>query len=359
MGARHNVAIPYKMQNNWDLLTVCSPNDVPTSSAESNACACSACLSDASTCDFEHHGTFAPLPGLAYSERSCDVTIKHSASHARDDGLLHLRRIADLCRVAVHIIIPRESATRIHTTCLETITRRLIGGKRLSTRVVADILFQLVCATSYASDRGVLHLHINPSNIRVNFPSHHVHLAGWDDATHRLTRYSAPCLFFSPMSVTRQHSTADVWSLGVVVAEALRGKPLVVTHPGCEEVHHILGKLFQSLGTPSYAAIVALDPTAAATGDWELPRVIHRPQLSQLLRGSRISREGARIVGQMLDWNPVTRLSPTSMIRLPFFYRNPSFETSQTDPVRRRSAPADPHLPRIVEDESDARMRWR
>ncbi len=56
------------------------------------------------------------------------------------------------------------------------------------------------------------------------------------------THYSAPCL---SMSSTAASDNADVWSLGVVIVEALRGIPLVVSTGG-EGEHRILGKLFKA-----------------------------------------------------------------------------------------------------------------
>ena len=334
------------MAESWVLLR-CDDHhrtDVDAGPNPSGGCS-SACLSAASTkCDDSPavpiectSGTFAQLPIARHFE---PVRMSRLASHARAEERAHMMHIADSCCVPVRII-PCESSTRIvaPATSLETTTQMLmVDHKRLPTRVVVDMTQQLLRAISYACDLRVSHLHINPANILASFSSRCIQLAGWGDVDPRLTRYSAPCLFLSSMSVVRQHAKADVWSLGVVVAEALRGASLITMRgaPGCDDAqHHILGGLFRALGTPSLAAITVLDPTASAHG-FVLPRVIKRPPPSKLLRNSRVDREFLRILYEMLDWDPRTRPSATSILHLPFFHHDPTLDPIRTGPARRR-----------------------
>jgi serine/threonine protein kinase len=135
--------------------------------------------------------------------------------------------------------------------------------------------------------------------------------------------YWAPELFMSPEFMITRHVKADVWSLGMVLIEALRGSPLVKTEiemPLTADV--VLAKLIKTLGSPSEADLKALDPTAS---DYVLPRHVarHRPQLwYKVLSSRRVDLECAQVLDRMLDWNPATREPAASLLCFPYFEKS-------------------------------------
>jgi serine/threonine protein kinase len=140
-------------------------------------------------------------------------------------------------------------------------------------------------------------------------------LTGWDRPSVSSSLYSAPEVIVSEERVILEHMTADVWSLGMVFIEALRGSPLVKMGPQKPlEPYLVLRDLFKSIGTPSEAALKAL---GSSSGSWH--KIIQRRPWKKLLGDSRVDPDCTELLDRMLDWNPATREPAVSLLSSPYF----------------------------------------
>jgi serine/threonine protein kinase len=191
-------------------------------------------------------------------------------------------------------------------------------------------MYQLTRAIAHASGLGVCHRDVHPANVMIHVPSLKTELTGWNVGPSASSRpYMAPELFLSPECVIMEHMKGDVWSLGMVLIEALKGSPLVKMDPNEPlAVHCVVGRLFKTLGSPSEMALKALDPTA---GNYVLDRIIQPQPWWKLLRGCRADPECTHLLDRMLDWNPATREPAASLLCFPYF------ETSRAESCKSKA----------------------
>uniref|UniRef100_A0A8C0ZKB7 Serine/threonine-protein kinase ULK3 n=1 Tax=Cyanistes caeruleus TaxID=156563 RepID=A0A8C0ZKB7_CYACU len=111
---------------------------------------------------------------------------------------------------------------------------RFIRTRRMLPEKVARVfLQQLACALKFLHDRNISHLDLKPQNILLSSPENPQlkladfgfaqYMSPWDEK--HVLRGSP--LYMAPEMVCRQHydSRADLWSVGVILYEALFGKP--------------------------------------------------------------------------------------------------------------------------------------
>jgi serine/threonine protein kinase len=182
---------------------------------------------------------------------------------------------------------------------------------------VNAILYQLTRAIAHANRLGVCHRDACPANIIVQTSSCLTQLTGWDRPSVSSSLYSAPEVIVSEERVILEHMTADVWSLGMVFIEALRGSPLVKMGPQKPlEPYLVLRDLFKSIGTPSEAALKALG-CSSGSNHWH--KIIQRRPWKKLLGDSRVDPDCTELLDRMLDWNPATREPAVSLLSSPYF----------------------------------------
>jgi serine/threonine protein kinase len=201
---------------------------------------------------------------------------------------------------------------------LSSLITKLTGrGKRLPKSSANAILYQLTRAVAHANRLGACHRDVCPANIIVETSSCMTQLTGWDHLSVSSSLYSAPEVIVSEELVILEHKTADVWSLGMVFIEALRGSPLVKMGPQKPlEPYLVLRDLFKSIGTPSEVALKAL---GCSSGSNPRHKVIQRRPWKTLLGDSRVDPDCTELLDRMLDWNPATREPAVSLLSSPYF----------------------------------------
>ncbi|NWU66423.1 ULK3 kinase, partial [Pterocles burchelli] len=111
---------------------------------------------------------------------------------------------------------------------------RFIHLRRILPEKVARIfLQQLACALKFLHDRNISHLDLKPQNILLSAPENpRLKLADFGFAQHMSPRdekhvLRGSLLYMAPEMVCRQqyNACADLWSVGVILYEALFGRP--------------------------------------------------------------------------------------------------------------------------------------
>ena len=268
-------------------------------------------------------GAFTPRGStLRVPEIPFCVRLKRSAS-ARDVEIAHFSKKVAGNRGDME---PRREqsprkppATRgAANLSLEALLMKLAArGKRLPKLALNAVMYQLTRAVAHANCLGVCHRDVCPGNVMVQESSYMTELTGWDHPPARLSPYSAPELFLSEEPAILEHMKADVWSLGMVFVEGLKGSPLVQEDPQKPLLPHlVLAAWFKSIGTPSEAALRILSPS----GGWhEVRKIIQRRPWDKLLRLPRTYPDCIELLDRMLDWNPATREPAVSLLSFPYF----------------------------------------
>uniref|UniRef100_A0A674GG09 Serine/threonine-protein kinase ULK3 n=1 Tax=Taeniopygia guttata TaxID=59729 RepID=A0A674GG09_TAEGU len=169
---------------------------------------------------------------------------------------------------------------------------RFIRMRRMLPEKVARVfLQQLACALKFLHDRNISHLDLKPQNILLSAPENPQlkladfgfaqYMSPWDEK--HVLRGSP--LYMAPEMVCRQHYDArvDLWSVGVILYEALFGKPPFASRSFAE-----------------------LEEKIRSDRAVELPS---RPQLSQECRD---------LLGQLLERDPRKRISFECFFAHPF-----------------------------------------
>jgi serine/threonine protein kinase len=207
------------------------------------------------------------------------------------------------------------AASLVSLTAL--ITKLAARGKRLPKLALNAVMYQLTRAVAHANRLGVCHREVCPGNVMVQESSYMTELTGWEHPPARLSPYSAPELFLSEEPAILEHMKADVWSLGMVFFEGLKGSPLVKRDPQQPlQPHLVLSAWFKSIGTPSEAALRSLDPSS---NFYAMPKIIQRRPWEKLLHVPRIYPDCIELLDRMLDWNPATREPAVSLLSFPYF----------------------------------------
>ncbi len=255
------------------------------------------------------------------SERSSstDFTwrLKKSVQHGEDERL-HFRRPADLLHHKLRgFEVCRDGNlkdTSSHTSLLEIKQRLMANKKRLPSLVINAIAFQITRAIAHACGLGVCHLNINTANIVVQGFS--TQLSGWGCAP-SVTPFSAPEIILSSKI---EHLNADTWSIGMVIVTCLRGLQLYTIRRNMphQDAPGLLATLFRTLGTPPSSALVALDPTMVEVENFRLKKI--KPQSwAKLLNNRDVEPACTQLLERMLDWNPATRESASSLFNFDYF----------------------------------------
>ncbi|ORY89358.1 hypothetical protein BCR35DRAFT_350358 [Leucosporidium creatinivorum] len=205
--------------------------------------------------------------------------------------------------------------------CPETIYRtyRTYTKKRqLFPEILTKLhLFQLFRAIAYLHSIGVCHRDLKPHNILVNpetgvttlidFGSAKVLRAGEPNVSYTCSRYyRAPELIFGS---TKYSNAIDLWSIGCIMGELLQGS---VFYPGSSGIDQLV-EIIKVLGTPTKEQIMKMNPSYR---DHRFPQ-IKAVALNKLL--PKASPEAIDLLGQLLQFDPSSRVTAAKAMAHPFF----------------------------------------
>lgn len=102
----------------------------------------------------------------------------------------------------------------------------------------------------------------------------------------------------------------DIWSMGCVLAELLLGQPLFPGESGVDQLVEII----KVLGTPTREQIQAMNEHYT---EFKFPQIKAHPW-NKVFR-SRTSPEAIDLVATILQYDPITRITPLEVCAHPFF----------------------------------------
>eukprot|EP00771_Trimastix_marina_P001423 gnl/Trimastix_PCT/2497.p1 GENE.gnl/Trimastix_PCT/2497~~gnl/Trimastix_PCT/2497.p1 ORF type:complete len:269 (+),score=50.57 gnl/Trimastix_PCT/2497:607-1413(+) len=138
--------------------------------------------------------------------------------------------------------------------------------------------------------------------------------------------YRAPEILLGSQRYTKG---VDMWSLGCILGEMLRGQPLFRGDSTLNQ----LDKILEVIGTPSQDDLRSIGSTYAESLLSKLPA--HRPKpLAELFPTA--PPDALDMLHRLLQFNPDKRLSAEEALRHPFFsqFHNPREEPDCTRPIR-------------------------
>ena len=240
--------------------------------------------------------------------------LKSSAQHGEVERL-HFRYPALSCCVEVSPGRNRnfDDDESTHSSLFDLNRRIMVTKKRLPSLVINAVAFQITRAISHAHGLGVCHLNVNTANIMVQIQGFRIRLVGWGEAP-SLNPFSAPEILVSEKT---EHLNADIWSIGMVIVKCLRGLPLYTMRRNNQDARCLLVTLFRTLGTPSASELAALDPTMVVEN--VRLKKIKPMSWGKLLNNRRVEPACTQLIERMLDWNPATRESASSLLTFHYF----------------------------------------
>ncbi|MED6271752.1 Cyclin-dependent kinase 4, partial [Characodon lateralis] len=130
-------------------------------------------------------------------------------------------------------------------------------------------------------------------------------------ATSRVKQFVVVTLWYRPPEVLLQSCYAtpvDIWSTGCIFAEMFRRKPLFCGESEMDQ----LGKIFEVIGLPPQE-------------EWPTDVTVQRKNFPPLKARSitdfvpEINEQGAKLLMQMLTFDPLKRISAMNALEHPYF----------------------------------------
>ncbi|XP_059411723.1 glycogen synthase kinase 3 alpha a isoform X1 [Carassius carassius] len=179
-------------------------------------------------------------------------------------------------------------------------------------------MYQLFRSLAYIHSQGVCHRDIKPQNLLVDpetavlklcdFGSAKQLVRGEPNVSYICSRYyRAPELIFGATDYT---SNIDIWSAGCVLAELLLGQPIFPGDSGVDQLVEII----KILGTPTREQIREMNPNYT---EFKFPQIKAHPWTKVFK--PRTPPEAIALCSRLLEYTPVTRLSPLQACAHAFF----------------------------------------
>ena len=254
------------------------------------------------------HGATYDVPGimLAASETESRRKLAAVASGMKSVYFAHGEEGLVVMFASWTVSLDAEWAARM----LLSPTWTTPGARKFGRRELCVVHYQAMRAIAHARGLGVVHGNVCPANIVVG-ACLFVKIEGWDTRADDFA-YCAPevMLCVSPCPYMK----CDVFSLGLVMLEALRRVPLVPAGDASSAVR-VLRRMMRTLGSPCSSARAALGVPASVTDTYVAPL-----SWIKLLRGRRVDAEHKSVLRAMLDWNPETRPHAAALMCAEHFY---------------------------------------
>ncbi|BDA48672.1 Cyclin-dependent kinase A-1 [Coccomyxa sp. Obi] len=184
---------------------------------------------------------------------------------------------------------------------------------------VKSYLYQILKAMQFCHAHRVLHRDLKPQNILYDRASNTVKVADFGLArcfTPPLRPYThevVTLLYRAPEILLGSHlysTPVDIWSIGCIFAELVNSKPLFL---GDSEIGQLY-KIFEVLGTPTdntWAGVTNLPDWQARFPQWPAQ------DLAQVV--PRLDPDGVDLLRQMLEYDPLKRITAKRALQHPFF----------------------------------------
>ncbi|KAJ6404594.1 hypothetical protein OIU84_012709 [Salix udensis] len=165
---------------------------------------------------------------------------------------------------------------------------------------------------------GVCHRDIKPQNLLVNPHTHQLKICDFGSAkmlvpgepniSYICSRYyRAPELIFGAPEYT---TAIDIWSVGCVLAELLRGQPLFPGESGVDQLVEII----KVLGTPTREEIKCMNPNYT---EFKFPQIKAHPW--HKIFHKQMPPEAVDLVSRLLQYSPNMRCTALEACAHPFF----------------------------------------
>ncbi|KAM3870279.1 mitogen-activated protein kinase 12 [Diretmus argenteus] len=204
---------------------------------------------------------------------------------------------------------------------------KLMKLQRLSDDKVQYLVYQMLKGLKYIHSAGIIHRDLKPGNLAINQDCElkilDFGLARQADSEmtgYVVTRwYRAPEVILSWMHYTQ---TVDIWSVGCIMAEMLKGKPLFKGNDHLDQLTEIM----KITGTPTQEFISKLQSDDAKSYIKSLPKV-EKKDLQEVF--SDVKPQAVSLLERMLLLDPESRVTAAKALSLPYFseFREPEEET--------------------------------
>lgn len=185
---------------------------------------------------------------------------------------------------------------------------------------VRSLMYQILCGVKYTHSAGVIHRDLKPGNILVSsqgvlkicdFGLARAIKLGHNGSAHPFTNYVATRWYRAPELILREThygKAVDMWAVGCILGEFYGRRPLMPGKDLLAQLHEII----RYLGSPL--------EQLTKVQKWNIPGPITR---CQAVPWSSIypyaSRAGLDILGALLQWDPLVRLTVNQALDNEFF----------------------------------------
>ncbi|ODV64099.1 mitogen-activated protein kinase [Ascoidea rubescens DSM 1968] len=212
---------------------------------------------------------------------------------------------------------------------METDLNRVIKTQKLSDDHCQYFIYQTLRALKSLHSANVLHRDLKPSNLLLNANCDLKlcdfglarSIASSEDNYGFMTEYVATRWYRAPeiMLTFQEYTTAiDVWSVGCILAEMIRSKPLF---PG-RDYHNQLFLIIEILGTPSREDIAQINSRRAREYINSLPFKSRIPFQQQFPNTNPLAID---LLERLLTFNPLKRITVDEALTHPYvkLYHDP------------------------------------
>ncbi|GAV06879.1 hypothetical protein RvY_16793 [Ramazzottius varieornatus] len=189
------------------------------------------------------------------------------------------------------------------------------------------IMAQLFRTVYFIHSANVIHRDLKPANILLTHPCE-IRVAdfglarslsdpGDDFQNGNLTNYVATRWYRSPeilLGSKRYTKGVDIWSLGTILAEMLRGRPLFTGENTIEQINFIRGAMSEPTTDDLHYCDTSL---VRSVFNYPPHRDFRRP-LESYMRSSGAAPEAVDLIRRLLHWDPDKRIDLMKAMRHPY-----------------------------------------